>query len=50
MSTEEQLAWETRNRPKAGIAALAAAALTLLGTVVTFAELRRRGRRASRAR
>ena len=37
MSTEEQLAWETRNRPKAGIAALAAAALTLLGTVVTFA-------------
>jgi hypothetical protein len=37
VSTEEQLAWEQRNRPKAGYAALAAAVLTILGTVLTYA-------------
>ncbi|MDP9345649.1 MAG: hypothetical protein M3P44_07980, partial [Actinomycetota bacterium] len=35
MSPEEQLAWEERNRPKAGIAAAAAAALTVLGTIIS---------------
>jgi hypothetical protein len=35
VNKEEQLAWEQRNRPKAGLAAIAAAALTVLGAIVS---------------
>ena len=49
MSTEEQLAWEERNRPKAGIAALAAAVLTILGTAITYASYAARPSGESRA-
>jgi hypothetical protein len=49
VSTEEQLAWEKRNRPKAGMAAVAAAVLTLLGTVITYASYAGRPSGESRA-
>jgi hypothetical protein len=49
VSTEEQLAWEQRNRPKAGYAALAAAVLTILGTVITYASYGARPSGESRA-
>ena len=35
MNREELLAWEQRNRPRAGLAALAAAVLTILGAIIS---------------
>ncbi len=35
MSRDELLAWEERNRPRAGLAALAAAILTIVGAVIS---------------